>query len=71
MSATSRRASATSWFLLLVDCNPLRFLCMCSLAVAVDSERCFSSDGTSPGKGSNWLFLTALRSVVAGGENSD
>ena len=71
MSAKSRRASITSWVLFLVDCSPLRFLCMCPLAVAVDGGRCFSSDGTSPGKDSNWLFLTALRSVVVGGENSD
>ena len=71
MSSMSRRVFATSWFFLLVDRSPLRFLCMCPLAVAVDGGRYFSSDGTSPGKDSNWLSLTALRSVVAGGENND
>ena len=71
MSATSSRASAMSCFALLVDLRPLRFLCMCPLAVAVDGGRCLSKDGTKPGKESSWALLTALRRVTTGGENND
>ena len=71
MSATSSRASAMSCLVLLVDLRPLRFLCMCPLAVAVDDGRCLSKDGTKPGKESSRALLTALRRVTTGGENND
>ena len=71
MSSKSNLASLISFVLALVDLMPLRFLCMCPFAVAVDGGRCFSKEGTSPGNESNCLFLMALRRVVVGGENND
>ena len=71
MSSKSSLASMVSCVLLLVDRIPLRFLCMCPFAVAVDGGRCFNKEGTNPGKELSWLFLIALRSVVVDGENSD
>ena len=48
MSSKSNLASLISFVLALVDLMPLRFLCMCPFAVAVDGGRCFSKEGTSP-----------------------
>ena len=71
MSSKSSLASFISCVLFLVERIPLRFLCMCPFAVAVDGGRCFSKEGTNPGKELSRLFLMALRSVTVGGENSD
>ena len=50
MSSKSNLASCISFVLLLVDRIPLRFLCICPFAVAVDGGRCLSKEGTNPGK---------------------
>ena len=71
MSSKSILAFFISCVLFLVERIPLRFLCMCPFAVAVDGGRCFGKEGTNPGKELSWLFLMALRSVTVGGENSD
>ena len=71
MSSKSILASFASCGLFLVERIPLRFLCMCPVAVAVDGGRCFNNEGTKSGKESSWLLFMALRSVVAGGENND
>ena len=71
MSSRSNLASFISFGLALVDLIPLRFLCMCPLAVAVEGGKCFSREGTNPGNELSCLFFIALRSVVVGGENND